>query len=110
VSLQQLREKLEQGFYADNLYEMARLCKDMALESKNPVPFSIMQKMFSYIADYWHDRPVIVEEARLVEAELKEPLRHLIDALEKKAANEKINELVDKAVSSYMFLFDNPLD
>jgi len=105
VNLQKLKEKLERGFYVDNLYEMAHLCKDIALEGKNPVPFFIMQKIFSGIADYWYDRPVIVEEARLVEVELKEPLWYLIDALEEKAADVKINELMDKVVSSYLFLF-----
>ena len=105
ANLRTLREKLEKGFYVDNLYEMARLCKSMALGSNSPVPFFIMQKIFSGIADYWDDKPVSVEDAKLVEAELKEPLRHLIDALEDKAENEKIMELADKAVLSYMFLF-----
>jgi hypothetical protein len=105
VNLQPLREKLEQGFYVDNLYEMARLCKGMALESKNSVPFFIMQKIFSGIADYWDEKPVIVEEAKLVQVELVKSLKSLIDAIEDNASAEKTMNLMDKAVSSYLFLY-----
>ena len=74
ASLQQLRKGLNKGFYVDNLYEMARLCNDMALESKNPTPFFIMRKIFLGIANYWEERPVIVEEAKFVEVELKKTI------------------------------------
>ena len=104
MSLQQLREKLDKGFYVDNLYEMAHLCKDMALGSQSPVPYFIMQKIFSGIAIYWDDKPVIVEEAKLVEIELKKPLELLIDAIEEEVANSKLMELANKAVSTYLFL------
>jgi hypothetical protein len=105
VNLQELKEKLEQGFYADNLYDMARLCKDMALESNSPAPFFIMQKIFSGIADYWNGRPVNVEEARLVETEMAISLRELIDAIEAEASDEQICNVLNRAVSSYLFLF-----
>ena len=106
MSLQQLREKLNRGFYLDNLYEMARICRSMALESENPAPFFIMQKVFSGIADYWDDGPVDVEEAKLVEIELKESLGKLIEMLESKAKNGEITEMANKVVSSYLFLYN----
>ena len=84
---------------------MSRICRDMALESNSPAPFFIMQKIFSGIAGYWDERPVIVEEAKLVEAEMVKPLRELIDAIEGEASGERIKKLLDKAVSSYLFLF-----
>lgn len=105
TNLQVLREKLEKGFYVDNLYEMARLCKTMALESNNPAPFFIMQKIFSGIADYWEDRPVVVEEAKLVEGELLKSIKGLVDAIDAKVPAEQMIILMNKAVSSYNFLF-----
>ena len=105
MNLQQLRERIEQGFYIDNLYAMARLCKDLALDTVNLVPFFVMQHIFSDIARYWEDKPLIVEEAKLVEVEMAKPLRDLIDAIEANASGEQINHLLNKAVSSYLFLF-----
>lgn len=105
TKLRQLREKLEQGFYIDNLYEMARLCRDMALESNNPAPFFIMYKIFYGIADYWEKGPVVVEEAKLVESELLELLKELVTKLENITPVEQMANLINKAVSSYLFLF-----
>ena len=105
MNLQQLREKLKQGFYVKNLYEMARLCKDLALESKSPAPFYVMQHIFSDIARYWEDKPVIVEEAKLVEVEVIKHIRSLIDAIETNAPGKQISKLLNNLVSSYLFLF-----
>ena len=84
---------------------MAHLCKTMALESGNPAPFFIMQKIFSGIADYWDEKPVVVEEAMIVQDELNVSINNLIDALEENAITERIMYLVNKVVSSYLFLF-----
>ena len=105
MNLQQLREKLEQGFYINNLHAMARLCKDLALDTTKPAPFFIMQHIFSEIARYWEDKPLIVEEAKLVEVEMAKPLRDLIDAIEENVSGEQMNHLLNKAVSYYLFLF-----
>ena len=105
TKIQQLKEKLEQGFFVDNLYEMSRLCKVMALESSNPTPFFVMQKIFSGVADYWDEKPVIVEEAKLVQDELAKHFINLIDALESRASAEEVMALTNKIVSSYLFLF-----
>jgi len=105
VDLQQLREKLERGFYVDNFYEMARLCKDLALGTINPVPFFVMEQIFLGIARYWEDKPIIVEEAKLVEVEMIKPLRDLIGAIEVNASSEQMFHLLNKIISSYRFLF-----
>jgi hypothetical protein len=105
TKIQQLKEKLEKGFYTDNLYEMSRLCGNMALESDNPAPLFIMQKIFSGIADYWDDRPIIVEDSNLVQTELIGSIQSLVNALEDEVPLNKLMELSNKAVSSYYFLF-----
>ena len=106
MNLQQLREKLEKGFCVKNLYEMARLCKDLALDNDNPAPFFIMQKIFSGIVNYWDNGPIDADEAKLVEIELRKSLGNLIEMLESKAKNEEITGMLNKVVSSYLFMFD----
>ena len=88
MNLQQLREKLEQGFYVNNLCEMASLCKNLALDANNPVPFFVMEHIFSDIAKYWEDRPLPVEDAKLVEGEMIKPLKDLIDGIEANTSGE----------------------
>ena len=105
MNLQQLREKLDKGFYVDNLYEMARLCRNLALETDNPAPFFIMEQIFRGIAKYWEDKPIIVEEAKLVENEIVKPVKDLFDGIEANASSEQIIDLLNKTISSYMFLF-----
>lgn len=105
MSLQQLREKLAQGFYIKNLYEMARLCKDLALDTDNPAPYFVMWHIFSETARCWEDKPLPVEDAKFVENEMAKPIGDIIDAIEENASGEQMNLLLDKAVSSYLFLF-----
>jgi hypothetical protein len=105
MSLQQLREKLEKEFYVNNLYEMARLCKDLALGTDSPAPFFVMWHLFSEIARHWEDKPLNVEEANFVKFELAQTVRDIIDAVEANTSVEHITHLLNKAVSSYLFFF-----
>jgi len=84
---------------------MASLCKDLALGVTSPAPFFVMQHIFLNIARYWEDKPLLVEEAKLVEGEVIKPLKDLIGGIEANASGEQIIHLLNKAVSSYMFLF-----
>ncbi len=70
MNLQQLREKLERGFYLDNLYGMVRLCRSLALDTASPAPFLIMEYIFLDIARHWEDKPLLVEDAKLVEEKM----------------------------------------
>lgn len=105
MNLNQLRERLNKEFYTDNLYAIARLCNDMALESDNPAPFFIMQNIFLRIANNWDDRPIEVGDAGLVKAEINKSLIPLVDAIEANQSNEYIIQLANKAIKSYLFLF-----
>jgi len=84
---------------------MASLCKDLALDTSSPAPFFVMQHIFLNIARYWEDKPLLVEEAKLVEGEMMKPLKDLIGGIEANASGEQIIHLLNKAVSSYIFLF-----
>jgi len=101
-NLHQLQDRLGKGFYVDNFYEMASLCKSLALGSTSPVPFFVMQHVFLGIAKNWEDRPLPVEEAKLVENKMMEPLIHLVKAISLNASNETIYNILDNIVATYL--------
>ena len=100
-----MREKLGRGFYVNNLYDMARLCKELALDDDNPAPFYVMQHVFSDIARHWEDRPIVVEEAKLVETEITKTIWILIDTIESGAPVEQVYNMLGEVLKSYQFLF-----
>jgi len=102
TNLQQLREKLEKGFYLDNLDEMARLCRNLALDTASPAPFFIMEHIFLDIARHWEDKPLLVEEAKLVESFLLQPLEDLVEGIEANASSEEVVNLLNRVVSAYL--------
>ena len=105
AGLQQLREKLKKGFYLNNLNEMARLCKSLALDTTSPAPFFIMERIFSDVARHWEDKPLSVEEAKLVESKLITPLAELIEGITANASTEEIFSLLNRVVSAYLLSF-----
>ncbi len=105
MNLRQLREKLERGFYLDNLCEMACLCKSLALDTASPAPFFVMEQVFLGIARDWEDRPLPVEEAKLVESKLIRPLEGLVEGIEANLPTEEIYSLVNEVVSDYLVAF-----
>lgn len=105
MSLQILREKLKQGFYIDNLYEMAALCKSLALDTPSPAPFFFMRNIFLDIARHWEDVPLPVEEAEQVELKMLEPLEELVERLKADASVEEIFNLLNRVVSAYLISF-----
>ena len=105
TNLQQLRERLGKGFYLDNLYEMARLCKSLALGAKSPVLFFFMEHIFLDVARHWEDKPLPVEEAKLVESFLLQPLEDLVEGIEANASSEEVLNLLNRVVSAYLISF-----
>lgn len=103
--LQQLRERLKQGFYLDNLYEMARLCESLALDTASPAPFFVMEHIFLDIARQWEDKPLLVEEAKSVESKMIKPLEELIEGIEAAASNEETFNLLNEVASAYLISF-----
>ena len=100
-NLQELRDRLRKGFYVDNLYEMAYLCKALALETPAPVPFFLMQRIFWDIARDWEERPVPVEEAKESESRMTKPIEDLIDAIEVGASPSEVLYLRNCVVSAF---------
>ena len=105
MNLQELRGKLEKGFYLDNLYEMARLCRHLALDTTSPAPFFIMEHIFLDIARHWEGKPLLVEDAKLVEQKMIESLEDLTESLEREAPSEEELNLLNGAVSAYLIAF-----
>lgn len=96
-----LLELLDLGFYVDNLYKLASLCKKLSLDTPRPAAFFIMESIFLNVARNWEDRPLTDEEAQQVESKLMRPLKELIEALEESSTNEEVLERLDEVVSAY---------
>jgi len=101
ANLRQLQERLEKGFYLDNLYEMAHLCKTLASDTVYLAVFFVMGDIFLDIARRWEERALPVEEAKRVEWEMTKPLRNLIEGIERNASSEEIMDLLNTLVSAY---------
>ena len=84
---------------------MAGVCKSLALDTASPAPFFIMEHIFLDIARYWEDKPLPVEEAKLVESQLIEPLEDLIDGIVANASSEEVFNLLNRVVSAYLIAF-----
>jgi hypothetical protein len=106
ANLQQLQEKLEKGFYLDNLYEMARLCKTLASNTIYLVEFFVMRDIFLDIARRWEERALPVKEAKRVELEMTKPLGDLIQGIETEASAEVVLDLLNNVVSAYLVSFE----
>lgn len=78
---------------------------NLTLDTSIPAPFFVMGHIFFNIARYREDKPLPVEEARLVESEMGKPLEALISRIEANASSEQTLTLLNKVVSSYLFLF-----
>jgi len=102
ANLQQLQEKLEKGFYLDNLYEMAHLCKTLASDTIYPAAFFVMWDIFLDIARRWEERALPVEEAKRVERKMTKPFGDLIEGIERNASSEEILDLLNTLVSTYL--------
>jgi len=110
TKIQRIKERLEQGFFIDNLNEMIHLCDEMALGSKKPAPLFILKKILWGVVNYWDQVPVTVEDGKLVEGELKKHIKNLLDAIESDMPAEKVLDRMNEVVSSYLFLFNKSLD
>lgn len=101
-SLQQLQDSLEKGFYVDNLYLRANLCKTLALESDYPALFFVTQQVLLEIARDWEGRPLTVDEAKSKEGKIIEPLRHAVKAIRLNASKETLYCILDDIVITHL--------
>jgi hypothetical protein len=84
---------------------MADLCKSLALDAISPAPFFFMEQIFLAIARHWEEMPLPVEEAKLVESNMLEPLEDLIEGLKVNASSEEVFNLLNRVVSAYLISF-----
>jgi len=104
VRLQILREKLKKEFYVDNLYEIAYLCRSLALDTGSPAPFFLLEHIFEDMARRWEDVPLTVEEAQSAKSKMIEPLEDLIERIDANASSEEIFNLLNQVVSAYYLI------
>lgn len=102
TELQLLREKLSKGFYEDNLYEMASICKRLTEDHVHAPAFYILRSLFLDIALDWHGRAIPVEEAIRVQQTLEMPLKEVLEALQGACSKESLFDSLAKLVAARM--------
>ena len=68
--LKQARQLMNQGFYYDNLIQMAQCCRDDG-NPENLVGAYVLGTVFSDLANEMGDQPMIVSEVRKIEAKYR---------------------------------------
>jgi len=68
--LKQARQLMNQGFYYDNLIQMAQCCRDDR-NPENLVVAYVLGTVFSDLANAMGDQPMIVSEVRKIEAKYR---------------------------------------
>lgn len=102
ASLRELQKKLGREFYLNNLYDMAKLCSELALDCSSPAPFFVMRHIFLDIAGHFQGRPLSVREAKLTKDRVVGPIEDLIEGIRAEAASEEILALLNDVVSAYL--------
>jgi len=100
--LKLLRDKLMQGFYVDNLYEMSSLCTKLSSRPDMRVPMFVLSVIFRGIAADWDERPIEVEYARDIEMKLLAPVKAMIEAIEDKKRPHEIYVLLDGLIQEFL--------
>ena len=97
----QLAQDLKKNFCADVLFDVARECRNLALDSLNPAPFFVLEKVLVGVANYW-DRPLDVDEASEIESKVLPAVTDLLNALAVGTPNEDLLRLCNRLVSVYL--------
>lgn len=105
ATLQELQEKLGRGLYINNLYEMAGICRNLALDAHDPAPFFIMRQVFLDIARRWEGKPLVEEEAQQVEESIIYTLENLIEGIMTEVSNEEVYGLMNCVASAHISSF-----
>jgi len=64
-----------------------------------------MRNIFLDIARHWEDKPLLVEDAKLVEEKMTEPLVDLVEGIEAATSSEEVLNLLNRVVSAYLIAF-----
>lgn len=103
----QLAQILEKNFCADVLSDVARKCRGLALDSLNPAPFFILEKVLAGLAEDW-DRPLGVDEANEIRERLLKPAVDLLEALGSDTLDDHMLYLCNKLVTAYLGIVPRP--
>jgi hypothetical protein len=91
--LKQTRQLMNQGFYYDNLDQMARCCRDDG-EPENLVSAYVLASVFSDLANEMGDQPMIVSEVRKIEAKYRTAINLCLEtAVSGASLEERIKRL-----------------
>lgn len=106
--IQEARQKLELGFYVNNLYALAKLFNDMSVSTGWRSAAFILSEVAITIANTWDDRPLPTSEATAVERKMRPLFLAVLDTIERNASLEEVITSLDQLVLALQAL-DNKI-
>lgn len=96
----ELKRRLSQGFYPDNLRTVAILCEEASWQADNLVGLFLISHIFWWLDDYWRERPMTSEAAKRMKEIIEPPIiRYFDDAASGLAPQDELSRLNEMARS-----------
>ena len=104
VMIQDIRGKLEHGFYINNLIDMAEQFQELSLSSEWSSTCFLMNQVLLYIAQKCDVHPLLTQQVLRIETEMKPSILALLDNLENAPTAEQIKSDLDQIVTKLLGL------
>jgi len=104
--IQRAREKLDEGFYVNNLRYVVTLLRESSLSMTWPTACFVLRTVAVDIIYDWDKYPVTSAEVDRVAAQLQPSFRRVLDSMSKDAESDQMCAALDDLVLAVMKLGD----
>ncbi len=102
--ISEVRQKLELGFFVNNLKDIGRLLHKMSLAAYLPSACFVLRQASLIIASSWDERPVTSAEVHSVETIMKPLFLACLEAMGRRAPSNEIERCLDQLVLALLAL------
>jgi hypothetical protein len=85
--LAELKRRLDQGFYRDNIEAVAYLADEAALQSSRPLPLYVISQVLTELVEVWPEQGIPTAALELAKKKIHRP----IDAYLKQASTSELS-------------------
>jgi len=104
-SIQHARDRLDKGFYVNNLYELAKVFGQMSSSTKWPATACFALRQIALIIAYdWDGRPLPTAEAQSVDAQLRPLFSEVLSLMAEDTDVEELYATLDRLVLALLDL------
>ncbi len=102
--ISEVRQKLELGFFVNNLKDIGRLLHKMSLATYLPSACFVLCQAALIIAYSWDERPVTSEEVHSVETRMKPLFLACLEAMGRRVPPDELERCLDQLVLALLAL------